>query len=294
MANLQEKLNRYNVLIENHLHEIVPVSLTPYQALFEAARYSLLGGGKRLRPLLTLITAEMFGESPSIALPAACSLELIHTYSMIHDDLPCMDNDDYRRGKLTLHKVYPEGHAVLTGDFLLTYAFEILADAPQLSDEIKVKLIRILAQRSGAHGMIGGQVMDLDSENRLIPLDQLKQLHAHKSGALISAAVEFGGIIANVTTEQMNHLKTFGENIGLAFQIVDDVLDVTSSHIKHGRTIASDAINQKSTYVSLMGIEKAQATAEKHYQLSIDALHALRINTQLLEELAQFMIQRKH
>lgn len=294
MTDIAHYLQAQGQIIEQELDRLVPLHHGPYQQLFEAARYALLGGGKRLRPILTLTTTRLLEGDPHLALTPACTLELIHTYSMIHDDLPCMDDDDYRRGKLTVHRKYSEGHAVLTGDFLLTYAFEVLATQPHLNAEKKSQLIATLAHRSGSDGMIGGQVMDLASEGKKISLDQLRLLHRNKTAALITAAIEFGGIIGNATPVQLDHLRQFGEAIGLAFQIVDDILDVTSSHAKHGKAIASDILNEKSTYVSLLGIEQAQAYAQNLYNQAIITLKSLPYDTSLLVGLADFVLRRKH
>jgi geranylgeranyl diphosphate synthase type II len=281
-------------LIEKHLNLLIPHHVSPHQNLYEAARYSLLGAGKRVRPLLVLATNTMLGGNEAVALSPACTLELVHTYSLIHDDLPCMDNDDYRRGKLTVHKKYSEGHAVLTGDYLLTYAFGILADHPHLQPDMKVKLISVLAKRIGANGMIGGQVMDLACEGKKIDLETLHLLHCNKTAALIMAAVEFGGILGDATEQQMKHLQRFGESIGLAFQIIDDILDVTSSHVKHGCSIASDILNEKSTYVSLLGLEQAQKYAQEFYERALDSLTCFGPQAALLSHLADFILQRKH
>lgn len=294
MTDIAKYLQLHEQLIEEHLERLLPVRHGPYQHLFEAARYALLGGGKRLRPILTLTTTQILGGHSNDALSPACSLEMIHTYSMIHDDLPCMDNDDYRRGRLTVHRKYTEGHAVLTGDFLLTYAFEILATDNQLNAEKKTQLIATLAQRSGGEGMIGGQVMDLAYEGQQIPLDNLRLLHRNKTAALITAAIEFGGIIANANPFQLNCLRQFGESIGLAFQVIDDILDVTSSQTKHGRSLASDIANNKSTYVSLLGLEQAQSYALNFYNQAVKALTPLPYDTSLLVGLADFILQRKH
>lgn len=278
--------------IHEKLNQLIPNRPGPHQHLYEAARYSLLAGGKRIRPLLTLAMVDTFGGDQKIALSPACTLELIHTYSLIHDDLPCMDDDDFRRGQPSLHKQYPEGHAVLTGDYLLTYAFEVLATDPLLTAEKKVDLISVLAQRSGSEGMIGGQVMDISLEGKPITVETLRQLHLNKTGALISAAVEFGGILANASMDQMKTIRRFGENIGLTFQIIDDILDVTSSQEKHGRSIASDVINEKTTYVTLLGLAKAQAVAEQHYRDAIDAIMSLNLNADLLIGLAGLIMKR--
>lgn len=294
MIDIARYLHTQGELIEQELDRLVPARHGPSQQLFESARYALLGGGKRIRPILTLTTTHMLGGDSHLAISPACTLEMIHTYSMIHDDLPCMDNDDYRRGKLTVHKKYSEGHAVLTGDFLLTYAFEVLAKHPQLSAEKKSQLIAILAHRSGSEGMIGGQVMDLAYEGKKISIDTLRCLHRNKTAALITAAVEFGGIIANATPHQIDCLRQFGESIGLAFQVIDDILDVTSSETKHGVTVASDIRNEKSTYVSLLGIEQAHSYALNCYHQAVHSLKPLPYDTSLLIGLANFILQRKH
>lgn len=282
--------------IESHLDALLTFPDSSYYSLIEAARYSLLAGGKRLRPLLTLAVVEAFNneEFKQQALTPACALEMIHTYSLIHDDLPCMDDDDFRRGKPSLHKIYSEGHAVLTGDFLLTYAFEVIAQAEGLTAEQRLKLITILAKRSGgsSDGMIAGQVMDIALENRDVSLDQLKHIHQCKTGALIAAAVEFGAVIARANQQQYKAFSEFGSLIGLAFQVIDDVLDVISSEKKHGKSVSSDVINGKRTYVSLMGIEKAKAYAEQLYQLAIEKLSPLKLETSSLINLAEKFVYR--
>ncbi len=292
--DILQYLQTQSQMIERHLDSLIPLHNGPYQHLFEAARYTLLGAGKRLRPIMTLATTHMLGGNQKIAIFPACTLEIVHTYSLIHDDLPCMDNDDYRRGKLTVHKKYSEGHAVLTGDYLLTYAFEILATDTQISAEKRVELIATLAKHIGGNGMIGGQVMDLAYEGEKINLDTLRLLHRHKTAALLMAAVEFGGILANASPLHRAYLQQFSENIGLAFQIIDDILDVTSSQTKHGRHVASDLINDKSTYVSLLGLEQAQASARDCYDQAIKALQALPFDSSLLVSLADFVIHRQH
>lgn len=293
-TELTTYLKTLSQLIEHRLSSLIPLNQGPYQHLFEAARYSILGSGKRIRPILALTATHILGGDQQIALSPACTLELVHTYSCIHDDLPCMDNDDYRRGKLTVHKKYSEGHAVLTGDYLLTYAFEVLAADPQLTPEQKVRLITTLSKHIGGDGMIGGQVMDLAFEGKKIHLELLSLLHRNKTAALMTAAVEFGGIIANVKEDHLDSLRQFGENLGLAFQVVDDILDVTASETKHGRVVASDLVNEKSTYVSLLGLEQSQACAREFYEKAIQALRCLPYDTSLLRELADFVIQRQH
>jgi geranylgeranyl diphosphate synthase, type II len=287
---LKDFLDQNLILIEQQLKVLIPTSEAPYRQLFDAAQYSTLGKGKRIRPLFALMLCHALGGDKNAALVPACALELIHTYSMIHDDLPCMDNDDFRRGKPTLHKAYNDPLALLAGDYLLTYAFEVISTAKDISDSQKVQLTRILAQRSGAHGMIGGQVMDIESSHKSINLETLMLLHQLKTGALITAAVEFGGVLGRANDVQMNILQQFGREIGLAFQINDDIHDVTQSHTKHGKAIGSDVINNKTTYVTLLGIEKSQQKAQALLTSAIGKLKTLAVETSLVEEFANLII----
>lgn len=291
--DLTEYLKTKSALIECQLATLIPQKQTPHFRLFDAARYSLLGGGKRIRPILALAVMETLGGDQEKALTAACALEMIHTYSLIHDDLPCMDDDDYRRGKPSLHKAFPEGHAVLTGDFLLTHAFEVLANDIHLTDAQKVKLIAILAKHSGGEGMIGGQIMDLEAENHQIDLDTLRLIHNKKTGAMITASLEFGGVLSSASSADMAVLGQFGEDIGLAFQVIDDVLDVTESKQKHGKVIASDLANNKSTYVSLLGLKESQEFAQTILESAEQKLKRLSVNSSLLVNLAKMIVSRK-
>ena len=232
--------------IEQTLNKLIEERLeAPHKALFSSARYSLLAKAKRLRPLLTLAVTESFNGNLEAAFYPACALEIIHTYSLIHDDLPCMDDDDLRRGIPTVHKIYGEGHAVLTGDYLLTLAFEVLAKSPLLTAEQKIELITILSERAGGDGMVGGQVVDMLSEGKDIDLETLSFIHSHKTGALISASLEFGGVIANVCKEDKDLLKKIGYEIGLSFQIIDDILDVKGTEKEIGKPVHSDLANKK-------------------------------------------------
>lgn len=282
---LDQFLNLKAKEFEEQLDALLPEQNVPYDILFKAARYSLLGGAKRLRPLLALATLHDLGRTEPCALKAVAALEMVHTYSLIHDDLPCMDDDDFRRGKPSLHKAFDEGLAVLSGDFLLTYAFDVLTHLP-LPPEKRIKLLSILSTHSGSKGMIGGQVMDLDAEGKVITLDHLKMIHLHKTGALITASIAFGGILGDASPDEMEALKTFGNHLGLAFQIADDILDVTESEKKHGKKVSSDTINQKSTYVSLLGLQKANTLAEEALETSIRALKQIPKDTSLLQELS--------
>lgn len=280
-------------LVEQKLNALIPEKETDYDSLYKAARYSLLAGGKRLRPILTIATAETFGKSENTTLSAACAIEMIHTYSLIHDDLPCMDDDDFRRGKPSLHKAFGEGHAVLTGDYLLTYAFEVVANDPFLHATQKVALISLIAKNSGCQGMIAGQVMDIQAEGKSLSIESLKQIHRYKTGALINASILTGAIIAEASPAEFQLLNDFGHDIGLAFQIVDDVIDVTCSEVKHGKKLASDAANDKTTYVTLLGIEKARQTADSLYLRSLSHLDGLKQDTSILKALAKCLVHRE-
>lgn len=251
--------------------------------VYQAARYSLLSGGKRLRPIIVLATVEALGGSPDSALNPACALEMVHTYSLIHDDLPSMDNDDFRRGKPTLHKVYPESHAILAGDFLLNYAFEVISDAPYLSSDQKIALVKTLAVAGGGQGMIGGQIMDLESSGKNLSIEALRQIYLQKTSALLETAFAFGGIIAKASHQEMEILKKCGSTIGLAFQIIDDTLDAWS-----------DKQNNKTTYASLLGVEQAQALAHDLHKSALALLSQLPYDTGLLEAIAENMIKRKN
>jgi geranylgeranyl diphosphate synthase, type II len=291
--NIQSYLQEKSSLVDQRLNELVPDCELSYNLLYKAARYSLIAPGKRLRPILALATVEALGGSFEAALSPACTLEMVHTYSLIHDDLPSMDDDDLRRGKPTLHKVYPEGQAILAGDFLLTFAFEVLAESPLLSPQQKVQLVSTLAKHSGGKGMVAGQVMDLQAEGQEISFDYLKETHKLKTAGMITASIEFGGIIANATTEQMQLLRNFGQDIGLAFQIVDDILDITSSDSTLGKPAKSDIANEKVTYVSLLGLEKSKACAETLYHSALSSLNKLNLNTETLASIAERIICRK-
>ncbi len=288
--DLKNFLENKRQLIDQQLERLIPSLEASYQSLFAAARYSTLSQGKRIRPILALSVCHALGGDEHSSLLPVCVLELIHTYSMIHDDLPCMDNDDFRRGKPTLHKAFPESLALLTGDFLLTLSFELLANAEHLSDSQKIKLISILAQRSGAHGMIGGQVMDMESTEQSIDIHTLNHIHQLKTGALITASIEFGAILGNANDRQLKVLQQFGHDIGLAFQIIDDIHDVSRSEQKHGKAIASDVLNKKTTYATLMGIEKSHQTAKSLLKSTLKQLDMLSIDTSLMASLAEFIV----
>lgn len=293
MEEIDRYLQQYVTLVNERLAELFSEEELVEKELNEAARYSLFAGGKRLRPLLTLSTAEALGTSPEKALTAACALELVHTYSLIHDDLPCMDDDDLRRGKPTLHKAFNEATAVLAGDYLLTYSFEVIASDKELTETQKIRLITILAQAAGGGGMIGGQLLDMKAEGEQLPLERLATIHRFKTGAMISASVAFGAVIAGAEGKVLEQLAQFGYDIGLAFQIVDDLLDVTQTEELLGKTANSDLVNDKSTYVSLLGIEGAKRAAAELLGSALERLEALPLRGDRLKELALYLVERK-
>ena len=271
--------------IENHLDSILREDFLPCASLIRAARYSLLSSAKRLRPLLAICVADAFGVDVEIAIKPSLALELIHTYSLIHDDLPCMDDDDFRRGKPSLHKAFPESHAVLAGDFLLTYAFEIITTAPFLTATQKIDLVQTLSRFSGSDGMIGGQIMDIEAEGKKISLDYLRSLHEKKTGALIVASVLFGGIVANARPKDLESLKSFGLELGFAFQVIDDVLDVTNQK-------NSDVKNGKTTYVTLLGVERSKELALEHLNKAVKHIETADCDCSKLVALAKTLVFR--
>ena len=271
---MKEKID----LIEARLKELIPKNSSYQKVLFEAASYSLLSSGKRLRPLLVLATLEAFNKDINLALDPAISLELIHTYSLIHDDLPCMDDDDFRRGKPSLHKAYPEWLAVLTGDYLLTYAFEIITNSENLDDTKKVKLIRVLTKYSGGDGLIAGQVVDLSYEGKEIEFEKLKFMHLNKTAKLFMAAIEFGCIISDASDDITKKFVEFAENMGLAFQFFDDIADYDDEK-------SSDITKNKATAPAVLGIEKAKVFAIDLQKRALDILNALPYDTAILEEI---------
>jgi geranylgeranyl diphosphate synthase, type II len=291
--NLNEFIEKNVREIENKLTELLSQINTP-ETLQSSMIYSVNAGGKKIRPLLVLATLEDLGASSKDALQVACAVELIHTYSLIHDDLPSMDNDDYRRGKLTNHKVYGEAMAILAGDALQSLAFEILTNLNNTPPEIAVKLIRLLSIASGAEGMVGGQVLDIEGEKMDLTLEQLKRIHLNKTGALLSFCIEAGALLAGVDNEKMINLKEFAKNIGLTFQIQDDILDVTSTTEELGKNVGSDESSGKVTYPSLLGLEKAKEQLDYHHQIARNSLSFIDNEESLLLQFADFIVNRKH
>lgn len=277
--------------IENTLLSYIPDSKDGQYDVAMAMQYSLSNGGKRIRPVLALEFAKACGGTRDDCLPFACALEYIHTYSLIHDDLPCMDNDDLRRGKPSCHKKFGESTALLAGDALLTHAFEIISGC-DLPDDKKVTAISLLAQNSGVCGMIGGQVIDLLFEKGNPGIKELLTVYKLKTGALISAACLLGCISAGATEEQMNAASKFAYSLGIAFQIQDDILDIIGDEEKLGKPIGSDADNQKTTYVSLTGIEKARQDVKSLTENAIAQLSHFE-DSEFIEQLALRLINRE-
>ncbi|MDR3602892.1 MAG: polyprenyl synthetase family protein [Desulfosporosinus sp.] len=262
--------------------------------LSQSMYYSLIGGGKRIRPVLALASAEAVGGNPEAILSAAVALEFIHTYSLIHDDLPAMDNDDYRRGRLSNHKVFGEAYAILAGDALLTYAFELLADPGLGQPERQLRLIREVAVAAGKVGMVGGQVADVAGEGKTLTLPDIEEIHKAKTGALLTISARLGGILAGGTAEQEQALTDYAQALGLAFQIKDDILDVVGDSETLGKLAGSDLRQGKSTYVSLLGLEGAGQ--ELHVQIlkAQSALKPFDEGAIFLSELANYIEQRQH
>ncbi|QWE16335.1 polyprenyl synthetase family protein [Polynucleobacter sp. AP-Nino-20-G2] len=263
--------------------------------LHEAMRYAAQGGGKRIRPLLVYAAGELAqtsNQASQTALDAAAvAIECIHAYSLVHDDLPCMDDDDLRRGRPTVHKAFDEATALLVGDALQTRAFEILANAP-CDAQVRLAMISILASASGSRGMAGGQAIDLESVGKKLDLAGLKQMHAMKTGALLSCSVALGGIIAQLNPSQMQHLANYSEALGLAFQIVDDVLDATADSQTLGKTAGKDAANDKPTYVTLMGLDYAKKAAKDLQETAIASLEGFGDKARALQDLALLVVNR--
>ncbi|MEA5515599.1 geranylgeranyl diphosphate synthase CrtE [Nodularia sp. UHCC 0506] len=293
--NLTAYLQKRKNLCETALDQAIPV-IYP-EKIYESMRYSLLAGGKRLRPILCLAACEMIGGTIEMAMPTACAMEMIHTMSLIHDDLPAMDNDDYRRGKLTNHKIYGEDIAILAGDGLLAYAFEFVAtQTPEtVSREQVLQVIARLGKALGAAGLVGGQVVDLDSEGKTdISLETLNFIHNHKTAALLEASVVCGGVIAGASSEDVQRLSRYSQNIGLAFQIIDDILDITATQEQLGKTAGKDLIAKKVTYPSLWGIEESRSKAQQLVEAACKELETFGKLAQPLKALAHYITSRNH
>lgn len=293
-VDLKEQLKQYEIAV-NHALETVMAgypSSDRQSIVYDAMRYSLMAGGKRLRPILTLEFCKMFGGNVEAAMPFACAVECIHTYSLIHDDLPCMDNDDYRRGRPSCHKQFGEANALLAGDGLLTLAFGLLASAP-VSAQVRAEAVKDLAEYAGITGMVGGQVIDLSYEGKPLTEEILQQMYSLKTSALFSAACKLGALAGGAGREAVKQAACYAEAMGLAFQITDDILDVTSTQEVLGKPVGSDQDNHKTTYVTLYGVERAASIAKQYTKKAKEFLAPFPGNEFLLM-LTDYLCVRDH
>jgi geranylgeranyl diphosphate synthase type II len=292
--NLAEYLAAQQQLIDAELSRLVPAESVEPKTIHRAMRYSLMAGGKRIRPILCLEAARTLSDSAEGVMAAACSLEFIHTYSLIHDDLPALDNDDFRRGKPTCHKVFGDAMAILAGDSLLTLAFQVLSELPLVNAEIRVAMIRELSTASGTvGGMIGGQVADIEGERQPPTAELLDSIHRAKTGALLRASVRMGSLYAGGTAEQVAKLSDFGEHVGLAFQIVDDILDVEESSEALGKTAGKDAQQEKITFPAVYGLERSREMASLECERAHAALASFGDRADRLRQIADLIVHRK-
>jgi geranylgeranyl diphosphate synthase type II len=291
----KEWLNAKIKKTEKHLEIYLPLKNNRQKAIYEGMRYSLFAGGKRIRPVLMMETFTMFNKDEDSIMPFACALEMIHTYSLIHDDLPAMDDDDYRRGKPTNHKVYGDAMAILAGDGLLNKAFETVSQNTSrlnLPTENILKSIEILSKASGSEGMIGGQVTDMFVEERT--MEYLEYMHTLKTGALIKAACEIGATAGGASEEEINNLSNYAHYLGLAFQVKDDILDFTADEEELGKPVGSDVKNDKLTYVTLVGLEESQKILEDYTEKAISSLYIFGDRADKLREVAEYLLNRRN
>ena len=290
-------LERLRLVVDEALDRALPPETAWPATIHRAVRYSLFAGGKRIRPVLVLAAGEAVGGARADLLPLACTVEMIHTYSLVHDDLPAMDDDDLRRGKPTSHKVFGEAIAILAGDALLTRAFHLLAEVPADTDDARVRrrlrAAAVLGEACGTTGLIGGQVEDLESEGRAVDAPTLERLHRAKTGALLSACVRGGAILGGAGEEDLAHLTRYASAIGLAFQVVDDVLDATEAASRLGKTAGKDEAAHKATYVSVHGLERARRLAAELGEEARQALRPLGDRGALLAEIARLIVDRR-
>lgn len=295
--DFKTRYNKWVDTVNTELDRIVEERDTPEAIIYNAMRYSLMAGGKRLRPVLAMAVNEIFGGDGSLVLPFGCAIELIHTYSLIHDDLPAMDNDDFRRGRPTNHKVYGEATAILAGDALLNLAFEVMSRQILLHEEKLlqgVKAMNYVAQASGVSGMIGGQVVDLEAEGKTISPELLKYMHKCKTGALINAPVLAAAILNNADKNDYNSLEIYAGKIGLAFQIKDDILDVEGNSETLGKPVGSDENNCKSTFVTLYGLQESKKMLKELIDDAIESVGRFGERSEFLKALALYIMNRNH
>jgi geranylgeranyl diphosphate synthase type II len=293
--NIKSYLAKKKAIVDTTLNKLVPPAKMFPTSVHEAMRYSLFAGGKRVRPILAIAAAEALGAKTSDLLPLAGSLEFIHTYSLIHDDLPAMDDDDCRRGRPTCHKVYGEAIAILAGDGLLNMAFEVLSD-PRRTKAVPanrlLSIIKEIGTASGVHGMVGGQVVDMESEGKDIDFPTLEYIHTHKTGALIRASVRVGALYAKASEKRLKVLTRYGESVGLAFQIADDILDITGKQAEIGKAVGSDLKKGKKTFPGFYGLEGSRLRANEVANKAIQSLRDFDHKADPLRELAKYIVNR--
>ena len=295
MMNLDDYISERIARIDAELDRILPAGERLPASLHQAMRYSIFAGGKRIRPLLMIAACEAVGGTMASVLPAACAMEMLHTYSLIHDDLPAMDDDDYRRGRLTNHKVFGEATAILAGDALLTQAFILLATVVpggSVSAAERLRVLQIIATAAGSLGMVGGQVVDMESETKAVDLPTVEYIHTHKTGALILASLQAGALLGGADSRTFAALTRYGECAGLAFQIADDILDVVGEQSLLGKDIGSDVHRGKATYPALLGLAESRRRAEELRDLAIEALVPLGQEAEPLRALVSFIVDR--
>lgn len=294
MSDLKSYLSERCQYVDSWLDRLIPSAETAPATIHKAMRHSVFAGGKRLRPILCLAAAEACGGSMDGAAAAACAVECLHTYSLIHDDLPSMDNDDFRRGVPTCHKVFGDGIAVLAGDSLQALAFEMVVKTALTARYHAGDLVHELALTAGSLHLVGGQVADLEGEGKKLPLDALRFIHENKTAALLTTSLKLGGMSANATSEQLNALRDFGMSTGLAFQIIDDILDVTQTSEKLGKSAGKDLASEKSTYPALIGLEASRDEAHRLTHVAHDALAVFGPAGARLRELADYLLARDY
>ena len=292
---LKDYLKDRSALVDQALDHWLPgVGVLP-ASLHESMRYSIFAGGKRLRPILMIAASEAVGGTAQQVMHAACALEMIHTYSLVHDDLPAMDDDEFRRGRPTNHKVYGEARAILAGDALLTEAFRLLADADAnrlISPATVLRVIELVARYAGSQGMVGGQVVDMESEGQDIDFPTLEYIHTHKTGGLILASVQVGALLGGGDEEQISALTRFGGAAGLAFQIADDILDIVGDQAELGKDIGSDQARGKATYPALLGLTEARQRAKELCDIAVSSIDSLGAAAETLQVLARYIVNR--
>lgn len=293
--DFKEELKEKVKFVDEYMEKFLPPEDKYPEIIYKAMRYSVFAGGKRLRPIMVMEACRAFGGDVEKAMPFACAIEMIHTYSLIHDDLPALDNDDYRRGRLTSHKMFGENMAILAGDALLHHAFETMAEACVKMNDIKyTKAMLAIAQGAGINGMVAGQVVDVISEGKEIDKDTLDYIHKNKTAAMIIGALKAGAEIGGASDEEIKNIERVGELVGVAFQIQDDILDVTSTLEELGKPINSDEKNHKVTYATMFGVEDASKIVLDMSNEALEILHSMGDRMEFLERLTEYLIRRKN